>query len=382
MAVDHMKIMEESPQYFGVLYPFITEDDITDIDYNGHTLWITDSGNHRRICTDSGITESFVTQFTKRVANTVSKEFNKQNPILEAETDNLRITIVHESVAISGRSICIRKSLPYTRMTSQGMLSSKYCTKEMLDLLIGCVRDKKNMVFCGEPGVGKTECAKFFSGFISPEDRVITIEDNPEWHYRSMFPDRDCVELRINPQMDYTKAIKTCLRLNPKWMMLSEARSCEVRYLMEGFSTGVKGFTTLHADDVRKVPDRIINMSQVAGDTTRMENDIYSFFDVAILIRRKVFLEEEQPVVRRFIDQIGLFSRENGSNHIELIVNEGEFTEAGLDYFMKYRMSHQNMEEIKSEVTASEKATIFQMPQVDKVAEEAGTYGGKKPVIG
>ena len=49
----------------------------------------------------------------------------------------------------------------------------------------------------------------------------------------------------------YAEAIKSSMRLNPKWIMLSEARSKEVKYLLESWSTGVRGMTTLHTDDVR-----------------------------------------------------------------------------------------------------------------------------------
>lgn len=112
---------------------------------------------------------------------------------------------------------------------------------------------------------------KIFSQFIPAGERVITIEDNPEWHYSQINPGKDCVELRINPDFDYTKAIKTCLRQNPSWIMLSEARSTEVKSLLECWSTGIRGFTTLHTDDVRKIPDRILNMMESRMDADRME---------------------------------------------------------------------------------------------------------------
>lgn len=318
--------IEESADYFGALYPYVCNDNITDIDYNGEELWLTDCRNMRKQIELPKVTGDFVNQFTNRVANTVSKPFNKQHPILEAETKCLRITVVHESVAITGRSFCIRKSLPYVRMTAFNMLQEQYCSQETLQLLQNCVRQKKNIVFCGEPGVGKTECAKFFSGYIDPKDRVITIEDNPEWHYREMYPGRDSIALRISEQMDYTSAIKTCLRLNPKWMMLSEARSTEVAYLMEGFSTGVKGFTTLHTDDVRKVPDRIINMSSGEGNQLRLENDIYTFIDVAVLICRKMIrTRDNREIGQRYIDQVCFFHRRNGQNEIEMMVEGGVY---------------------------------------------------------
>ena len=266
-------LLENQKEYFGVLYPYIRDDRITDIDFNGRSLWLTDC-NSRRWRVKENISSDFVEQFTKRVANTVSRPFHKQSPILEAETDTLRITIVHESVALSGRCICIRKSLPYVRLSEPQMLRDGYCSKEILELLRRCVMEKKNMVFCGQPGVGKTECAKFFSGFIPAKDKVITIEDTPEWHFKELHPQSDSIELRISEQMDYTDAIKTSLRLNPGWIMLSETRSEEVVHLIEGFSTGVKGMTTLHTDDVRKIPDRMLNMAGSAREAQRFENDI------------------------------------------------------------------------------------------------------------
>ena len=234
------------PDYFGPLWRYVRNDKITDIDYNGNQLWITDVENERYLIRSHGITEKFVEQFSHRIANEVSKPFNKKNNLLEAETDTLRISIVHESVAISGRSICIRKSMPMLRMQVKKMVEDEYVAVPVLELLTNCVAAKMNFVFCGEPGAGKTECAKFFSQFIPAGERVITIEDNPEWHYSQINPGKDCVELRINPDFDYTKAIKTCLRQNPSWIMLSEARSTEVKSLLECWSTGIRGFTTLH----------------------------------------------------------------------------------------------------------------------------------------
>ena len=316
--------INESEEYFGPLYRFVKDDDITDVDFNGTDLWLTNSKNER-YHSDEILPPEFVEQFTKRVANAVSKPFHKQRPILEAETERLRITIVHESVAISGRSICIRKSLPYVRMTEEGMIDSKYCTIEVLNLLKSCIISKQNIVFCGEPGAGKTECAKFFSQYIPANERVITIEDNPEWHYKDINPEKDCVELKVGKQMDYTAAIKTCLRLNPKWMMLSESRSTEILKLLEGFSTGVKGITTLHANDVRSVPDRMVNMGGQARNESRMENDIYSFIDLAVLIRRKeIFEDDGTSHVRRFIDQLCYFERQDGQNLCHMIVEDGE----------------------------------------------------------
>lgn len=339
------KKISESREYFGPLYPYIVDEEITDIDYNGRELWLTDSRNERYVCEDCILPEGFVDQFTKRIANTVSKPFHKQNPVLEAETDKLRITAVHESVAITGRSFCIRKSLPKVRICEDEMIESGYCSQEMLYFLKNCVRSKCNIVVCGEPGSGKTECAKFFSQFIPENERVITIEDNPEWHYAKVNPNKDSIELKVNEVMDYTTAIKTCLRLNPKWMFLSEVRSTEVQYLIEGFSTGVRGITTLHTDDVRSVPDRMINMAQKAKSSDRLENDIYTFVDVALLIRRREVTEHNETKVKRFIDQIGIFYRDGKENHFQMISQDGEILQRELPEYFKKKFAEAGIED-------------------------------------
>ena len=178
---EQMLFLDKTGEFFVPLYPYIIDDDITDVDYNGREVWITDCNNCRHVCPDLQLTESFIDQFTGRVANGVSKAFNRQNPILEAETASLRITIVHESVCMSGRSICIRKSLPYMRLDERQMIADAYCSKDVLDLLLCCVAEHKNIVVVGEPGAGKTELCKFLSGFIPRDERVITIEDTMEW---------------------------------------------------------------------------------------------------------------------------------------------------------------------------------------------------------
>ena len=234
--------------------------------------------------------------------------------------------------------------LPTSISTEENAISSGYASREILTLLKNCIRARMNIVFAGNPGVGKTECAKFFSSYIPENARVITIEDNPEWHYSSVNPGKDCVEMKVGESMDYTKAIKTCLRLNPSWMFLSEARSEEVRYLLEGFSTGVRGITTLHTDDVRKIPDRIVNMIGDGKAEERVENDVYSFIDLAVLIRRKEVRNDAGfHENRRYIDQICFFSREDHENHIYMVVEDGRVITEELPEVIRKRFENEGI---------------------------------------
>lgn len=319
--------MELGKEYFGPLWKFITNDEITDIDYNGSEIWLTNIYNERFKVSPAYvreyITPAFVEQFTQRIANVVSRQFNKRSPELEAETSELRVTILHESVAKSGRSISIRKTPPIIRLTAEKALREDYCSMEILAVLINCVLVKMNLIFCGMPGVGKTECAKFFSQYIPANERVITIEDTLELRYSRTNPGKDCIELKVSEDtFGYADAIKSCLRLNPKWIMLSEARSKEVKYLLESWSTGVRGMTTLHTDDVRNVPDRILSMMENRLDADRMENDIYQALDVGIMVRKR---QREDNSTYRYIDQVCFFIREDGRNQIVMMVQDGKY---------------------------------------------------------
>lgn len=309
---------------YGPLWKYVDDDNVSDVSLNcdGKELWITDLDKGKYQVFDHGCDETFVRQFTVRVMNQVSKQFNQQEPVLEAETGRLRISCVHKSVAVSGTSICIRKTPPFMRISKETALEQKYFTEPIMNLLINCVRAKMNFVFCGEPGVGKTECAKFFSQFIDAKERVITIEDNPEFHYKEINPGKDCVELKVKERVfEYDKAIKSCLRQNPQWIMLSEARSREVKYLLECWSTGIYGFTTIHTDDVRKIPDRIENMMGSALDSERLENDIYSFVNIGILLRKK---QRSDGSLYRYIDQVCFFVREGNENKCVMMVENGK----------------------------------------------------------
>lgn len=304
---------------FGELWPFIEDRNVTDIDYTGYSLWITDlqRGRYR---SEVVLSDSFVTAFSDRIADYVNKQFNKMNNVLEAQTEGLRITITHESVAVTGRAISIRKSPPEVRNTSESLIDTKFCQEETLNFLTYAVKSRMNVAFCGEPGVGKTECAKFFAGAIDEKERIITIEDNLELHLHEIYPERNIEELLINEQFSYSDAIKHCLRKNPKWVILSEARSTEVKYLLEQWSTGVRGFTTLHLDDLRNLPDRIMNMIGKSADAERLENNIYEYISVGVLIRRK----EDAGKIERYIDQVAVYNRENGKNGIHMLVENGD----------------------------------------------------------
>lgn len=328
ISKDIWNLKEEN---YGPLLPYVQDDNVTDINYNGETVWIEDlkKGSYMAMVENEAgekvplsLEPGFVLQFCTHIANVVSKQFNKYNNILEAETDTLRVSVVHDSVAHTGTSISIRKTPAVRRLSIESMLQEGYCSQEVIHFLINCMRANMNIVFCGLPGDGKTELLKFLTQYIPAHEKVITIEDNLEIHYRTINPGTNSTEWKVDENsFDHTRAIKAALRQNPRWVLLSEARSVEVKYLIECLSTGLHGLTTLHTDDCRKVPDRIENMMQDSYAASRLENDIYMFINVGVLLRKKI---NENGTIHRYIDQICIFDRVNDENCLTLLIEGGK----------------------------------------------------------
>lgn len=316
-----MEKFELKLEDFGEFIPFIQDKNVTDIDYNGYALWITDL-EKGRYKSDVKISEQFLLRFSRRVADYVNKQFNQTDSALEAQTDDLRITITHQTRSVTGLSVEIRKALPETRHSIESMIEDAYCPLPILNLLINCVKARMNLVFGGEPGVGKTECAKFFANFIPESDRIITLEDNLEMHLHEIYPEKDIVEFLIDEKngFGYQEAITHSLRKHPNWIILSETRGEEARYLLQQWSSGLRGFTTLHVDDLRNLPDRYMNMIGKAKDADRLENAIYEYISVGILIRQRY----ENGKIKRYMDQVAIYDRSHGENTVHLLVNDGE----------------------------------------------------------
>ena len=110
-----------SGEQFGVFWKYLEMPEVTDVDYNGKELWITDlkKGRYR---VEEEITEGFLSSFSHNISNCVNKQFNNANKILEADTKELRISILHNSVALSGISVCIRKSPTFIRNNINEMI--------------------------------------------------------------------------------------------------------------------------------------------------------------------------------------------------------------------------------------------------------------------
>lgn len=304
---------------FKELWSYIQDDNVTDIKWNGSNLWITDLKKGRYLEDSINLDEEWLKIFTNIIANSVNANFNISEPSLMAETTELRIQAEHQSVAGNNKTcLAIRKTPSCSRLAKQDLIKEGYADEFVMKLLPCLMRARLSGIITGDVGAGKTELEKYLCGFIPDSDPIVTVEDTLELKLGILYPNKDVYSMKISDTFTQEDAIKDALRLNTKWLIISESRGRDIARIMEGASSGCVALTSIHAENVWEIPDRILNMAQENAHQG-FENDIYTFFDYAI----KVKAEYSKTGIRRSIDQICFFDRKDKQNIIDVVVKNG-----------------------------------------------------------
>ena len=149
---------------FGPLKEFIDIDDITDISYsNGGQLWLKSltKGVYRVERPD--INNALIEKLAFQCSNVMGKTFNMAHPFLDAESTELRLNFVHESIATNGIACLIRKTPAKIRLNREKLINERYVSEDLLDFLLACVQGHANIIVSGETGSGKTELVKYLA---------------------------------------------------------------------------------------------------------------------------------------------------------------------------------------------------------------------------
>ena len=300
--------------------------------WDGYNLWITQLGRGCYISMKE-LSDRYMDNLSIRLANIMGASFNRMHPILEANTESLRISIWHES-RCGRKSMAIRKIPRKLRFGHGDLVKSDYAPESIITLLENCVTAHLSTVIGGQPHAGKTELLKYLATFIPAEEKVGVYEDNQEIHYRQINPHSKCVEFFVDSKITYQDIIRAGLRHNIDWVLLSESRGPEVMELLNSLSTGAYCMTTMHLDDIRDMPDRMYSMLGNGESSDRFINSIYKYIDLVLLVDCDRF-------ERRHISQVGFLSRNQGENTCTVIYEDGEFLDSDIpqdimDKFIKY----------------------------------------------
>ena len=272
---------------FGDLKQYLDNDDITDISYsNGGQIWLKTLSRGLFRIENPRIDNAFMEKLAFQCSNVMGKTFNMAHPFLDAEGTELRLNFVHDSIARNGIACVIRKTPAKIRLEKEKLLQEKYVDVDIHDFLVQSVLGHCNIIVCGETGSGKTEFVKYLASKTKENEKIITIEDTLELHLDRIFPHRDIVAMKTNNIASYTDVLVTCMRQNPKWILLSEVRSAEaVMAVRNSISSGHYILSTIHADKASSIPNRMYSLLETNQDIDQFLKSIYRYVQIGVYIR-------------------------------------------------------------------------------------------------
>lgn len=292
---------------FGPLRPLLDNDDITDISYcNGGQIWIRSLTQGSIRVEVPGCTQEFMEKLAFQCSNVMGTTFNNAKPFLDAESSELRLNFVHQSIATNGIACVLRKTPAKIRLKKEKLLEDDYFTADIHDILIKCVEGHCNIIVCGETGSGKTEFVKYLASHTKENEKIITIEDTLELHLDKIFPNRDIVAMKTNNVASYSDVLVTCMRQNPKWILLSEVRSAEaVSAVRNSISSGHNILSTIHADKASAIPYRLYSLMETDLDVDQFLNTIYRYIQLGVHI--KAYYSKKYGKFHREVDEVTEF---------------------------------------------------------------------------
>jgi pilus assembly protein CpaF len=262
---------------YGPLEPLLDDDDVWEIMINAPDQIFVKrhqgvSGYHDEAFHD----DDHVIRTLTKILDDSSTSHRKLDPsegLQDAQLDNgARLHIVHRDIGRGGHMIVnIRKFTGVTFRSLDELVDRGMLTADVARFLRACVHARQSIVFAGPPGSGKTTMLSCCTAELDPTLRVITAEEVFEvdvplpnvasMQTRAARPDR--------PEVDLRRLVSGFLRMAPDVAIVGEVRDREALPLLLTLSSGVKGYTTIHAGSARQALSRLRFICQLAD--TRSE---------------------------------------------------------------------------------------------------------------
>jgi pilus assembly protein CpaF len=262
---------------YGPLQPLLDDPDVWEIMINGpDSIFVRRhrgvSGYHDEVFHD----DDHVGRVLTKMLGDAGRSHRKLDPsegLQDAQLDTgARLHIVHGDIGRDGHVLVnIRKFTgvqirQLDQLVRLGMLDTPVAA-----FLRACVRSGLSVLIAGPPGAGKTTLLSCLAAELDPTLRVVVAEevfetdiDLPNVAHMQTRPAR-----ADRREVDLRRLVAGFLRMAPDVAVVGEVRDREALPLLLTLSSGVQGFTTIHAGSARQALSRLRFICQLAD--TRSE---------------------------------------------------------------------------------------------------------------
>ncbi len=248
-----------------ILQSFVEDSTVTEIMINGtEPIFVEQKGVLRQLEVRFESVER-LQDVIQRIVAGCNRVVNEASPIVDARLANgSRVNIVMQPVALNGPIVTIRR-FPDKPITMERLVEIGSLVPEAAEFLQKLVLAGYNIFVSGGTGSGKTTFLNALSAYVSPKERVITIEDSAELQLQGI-PNLVRLETRNSNvegchEIGIRELIRSALRMRPDRIIVGEVRGAEAIDMLQCLNTGHDGsMSTGHANSARDMLSRLENM--------------------------------------------------------------------------------------------------------------------------
>jgi len=205
----------------------------------------------------------------ERILAPLGRRIDELSPMVDARlADGSRVNAVIPPLAIDGPALSIRR-FGARRPGARELVELGTLTEPQLELLERAVEKRRSVLVSGGTGSGKTTLLNALSGFVSPGERLVTIEDAAELRLQR----RHVVRLESRPagvegrgEVTIRDLLRNALRMRPDRIVIGEVRGAEALDLLTALNTGHRGaLSTVHANSPADALARMETLALMAG---------------------------------------------------------------------------------------------------------------------
>jgi pilus assembly protein CpaF len=257
---------------YGPLDPLLEDPDVWEVMINGPGSIFTKrhsgaGGYHHEVFHD----DDHVLRVLTKILDDASRSHRKLDPaegLQDAQLDSgARLHIVHSDVGRDGHVLVnIRKFSGVQHRSLRELIDRQMLDQVTARFLQACVRSGLSVLVAGAPGSGKTTLMSCLAAELDPRLRVVIAEEV----FETDIPLPNVAHMQTRPvrperkEVDLRRLVAGFLRMAPDVAIVGEVRDREALPLLLTLSSGVQGFTTIHAGSARQALSRLRFICQLA----------------------------------------------------------------------------------------------------------------------
>jgi pilus assembly protein CpaF len=259
----------------GPLEPLLQDAGISDILVNGSRQIYIERKGLLELTTVRFHDDGHLLRIIDRIISQVGRRVDESNPMVDARlADGSRVNAIIPPLAVDGPLLSIRR-FGTDKLMPENLVEKRTLTRGMMDLLQAAVKARLNIIVSGGTGAGKTTLLNALSVFISPKERIVTIEDAAELQLKQPHLARletRPANLEGQGAVRQRQLLINSLRMRPDRIIVGEVRGEEALDMLQAMNTGHDGsLTTVHANTPRDAISRLEVMVTLANANMHLQ---------------------------------------------------------------------------------------------------------------